>query len=76
VTKADYYRELAAGKSCGELAMVCSTSDMAVCCSMSFGHPILRLRDGPFSVDTHVHAEQVLGVDGEGQYNGPRRSSR
>src|SRR5512132_749250 len=30
------------------------------------GHPILRLRSGPFSVDTLVHAEQFLGLDGEG----------
>src|SRR6185312_9672090 len=27
---------------------------------------ILRLRSGPFSVDTPVHAEQFLGLDGEG----------
>src|ERR1700722_8015751 len=26
-----------------------------------FGHPILRLRDSPFSGDTLVHAEQLLG---------------
>jgi hypothetical protein len=29
-----------------------------------FGHPILRLRSGPFSVDTLGHAEQFLGLDG------------
>jgi hypothetical protein len=29
------------------------------------GHPILRLGSGPFSVDTLVHAEQSLGLDGE-----------
>ena len=40
-----------------------------------FGHPILRLRSGPFSVDTLGHAEQFLGLDG-GQYNGSSRSSR
>jgi hypothetical protein len=26
-----------------------------------FGHPILRLRNSPLSVDTLVHAEQFLG---------------
>src|ERR1700746_2300804 len=30
-----------------------------------FGHPILLLRSGPFSVDTLVHAVQFLGSDGE-----------
>jgi hypothetical protein len=34
-----------------------------------FGHPILRLRSGPFSVDTLVHAEQFPGLGGEGQHN-------
>ncbi len=29
-----------------------------------FGHPILRLRSGPFSVDSLVHAEQFLALDG------------
>src|SRR4029077_1342300 len=33
-----------------------------------FGHPILRLRSGPFSVDTLVHAELFLGLDGEAAY--------
>jgi len=28
-----------------------------------FGHPILQLGSGPFSVDTLVHAEQFLGLD-------------
>src|SRR6202043_3237236 len=35
------------------------------------GHPILRLRSGPFSVDTLVHAEQFLGLDGEGSIAAP-----
>jgi hypothetical protein len=30
-----------------------------------FGHPIFRLRGGYFSVDTIIHAELVLGLDGE-----------
>ena len=37
--------------------MARSTSEMAVCCSMSSGDLILRLRSGLFSVDTLVHAE-------------------
>src|SRR5258706_16353672 len=41
-----------------------------------FGQPILQLRSGPFSVDTLVHAEQFLGLDGEGQHNSSSRSSR
>src|ERR1700738_3991494 len=32
---------------------------------------ILRLRSGPFSVDTLVHAEQFLGLDGEGSITAP-----
>jgi hypothetical protein len=32
---------------------------------------ILRLRSGPFSVDTPVHAEQFLGLDGEGSITAP-----
>ena len=32
---------------------------------------ILRLRSGPFSVDTLVHAEQCLGLDGEGSITAP-----
>jgi hypothetical protein len=36
-----------------------------------FGHPILQLRSGPFSVDTLVHAEQFLGLDGEGSMTAP-----
>src|SRR5215218_10258060 len=36
-----------------------------------FGYPILRLRSGPFSVDTLVHAEQFLGLDGEGSITAP-----
>jgi hypothetical protein len=32
------------------------------------GHPILRLRSGLFSVDSLVHAEQFLGLDGEGSF--------
>src|SRR5467141_2120577 len=36
-----------------------------------FGHPILRLRSGPFSVDTLVQAEQFLGLDGEGSITAP-----
>jgi hypothetical protein len=31
-----------------------------------FGHPILQLRSGPFSVDTHTHVERFLGLDAEG----------
>ena len=31
-----------------------------------FGHSILQLRSGPFSMDTLAHAEQFLGLDGEG----------
>jgi hypothetical protein len=53
-------------KSCGELAMARSTSEMAVWLLDEFGHPILRLRSGPFSVNTLVHAEQFLGLDGGG----------
>src|SRR6185295_3823846 len=44
-----------------------------------FGHPILQLRSGPFSVDTLVHAEHFLGLDGEGSITAPaavRASSR
>src|SRR5712675_2668669 len=36
-----------------------------------FGQPILRLRSGPFSVYTLVHAEQFLGLDGEGSITAP-----
>src|SRR5260221_7295284 len=36
-----------------------------------FGHPILQLRSGPFSVDTLVHAELFLGSDGEGSVTAP-----
>jgi hypothetical protein len=36
-----------------------------------FGQPILLLRSGPFSVDTLVHAEQFLGLDGEGSITAP-----
>src|SRR6266478_5641057 len=36
-----------------------------------FGHPILRLRSGAFCVDTFVHAEQFLGLDGEGSITAP-----
>src|SRR5258707_5069089 len=36
-----------------------------------FAHPILRLGSGPFSVDTLVHAEQFLGLDGEGSITAP-----
>jgi hypothetical protein len=36
-----------------------------------FGHPILRLRSGLSSVDTLVHAEQVLGLDNEGSIAAP-----
>src|SRR5712675_3667923 len=36
-----------------------------------FGHPILQLRNGPFSVGTIVHAEQFLGLDGEGSITVP-----
>src|SRR5260370_98732 len=32
---------------------------------------ILRLRSGPFSVDTLVHAEQFLGLDGERSITAP-----
>src|SRR6266404_4903703 len=32
---------------------------------------ILRLRSGPFSVNTPVHAEQFLGLDGEGSITAP-----
>ena len=35
-----------------------------------FGHPIFKLRSGPFSVDTLVHAEQFLGLD-EGSITAP-----
>jgi hypothetical protein len=35
-----------------------------------FGHPILQLRSGPFSLDTLVHAEQFLGLD-EGSITDP-----
>src|SRR3984885_3938564 len=35
------------------------------------GHPILRLRSGLFSVDTLVHAEQLLGLAGEGSITTP-----
>ena len=51
--------------------MARSNSEMAVCCSIEFGHPILRLRSGPFSVDTLVHAEQFLGLNGEGSITAP-----
>ena len=36
-----------------------------------FGYPILRLRSGPFCVDTLVHAEQFLGLAGEGSITAP-----
>src|SRR5258706_6337683 len=36
-----------------------------------FGHPILQLRSGHFSVDTLVHAELFLGLDGEGSVTAP-----
>src|ERR1700729_2903964 len=36
-----------------------------------FGHPILELRSGPFSVDTLAHVEQFLGLDGEGSIMAP-----
>jgi hypothetical protein len=36
-----------------------------------FGHPILRIRSGPFPVDTLVHAEQFLGLDSEGNVTTP-----
>jgi hypothetical protein len=36
-----------------------------------FGHPILQLRSGPFSVDTLVHVEQFLGLDGEDSITAP-----
>src|SRR6266498_5376163 len=36
-----------------------------------FGHPILQPRSGPFSVDPLVHAEQFLGLDGEGSITAP-----
>src|ERR1700720_998013 len=36
-----------------------------------FGHPIFKLRSGPFSVDTLVHAEQFLGLEGEGSITAP-----
>jgi len=36
-----------------------------------FGHPILRLRSGPFSVDALVHAEQFLGLDGDSMTKTP-----
>ena len=36
-----------------------------------FGHPILRLRSGPFSVDTLAHVKQFLGLDGEGSITAP-----
>src|ERR1700738_1989762 len=51
--------------------MARSTSEMAVCCSMrsvtrSCGsEPVL------ISVDTLVHAEQFLGLDGEGSITAP-----
>src|SRR5712691_8971234 len=32
---------------------------------------ILRLRSGPLSVDTPVHAEQFLGLDGKGSITAP-----
>ena len=32
---------------------------------------ILRLRNGPFSVATLVHAEQFLGLDGKGSITAP-----
>jgi hypothetical protein len=50
--------------------MARSTSEMAACCD-EFGHPILQLRSGPFSVDTLVYAEQLLGLDGEGSRTAP-----
>jgi hypothetical protein len=58
-------------KSCGELAMARSTSEMAVCCSMSSVTQSLLLRSGPFSVDTLVHAVQFLGSDGERSKTAP-----
>src|SRR6266436_1000886 len=36
-----------------------------------FGQPILQLRSGPFFVDTLVHTEQFLGLDGEGSITAP-----
>ena len=36
-----------------------------------FGHPILRLRSGPFCLDILVHAEQFLGLDGEDNIMAP-----
>jgi hypothetical protein len=36
-----------------------------------FGHPILWLRSGPFSVDTLAHAEQFLGLDSEDSIAAP-----
>src|SRR6266478_1882650 len=36
-----------------------------------FGQPILQLRSGPFSVVILVHAEQFLGLDGEGSITAP-----
>ena len=38
------------------------------------GYPILRLRSGPFSVDTLVHAEQFPGLGGEGSITSSRSS--
>src|ERR1700688_640410 len=36
-----------------------------------FGQPILQLRSGTFSVGTLVHADQSLGLDGEGSITAP-----
>src|SRR3984885_13895118 len=36
-----------------------------------FGYPILQLGSGSFSVDTLVHAEQLLGLAGEGSIAAP-----
>jgi hypothetical protein len=52
-------------KSCGEFASAQHFRDGRLLLD-EFGHPILQLRSGPFSVDTLVHAEQFLGLDFEG----------
>ncbi len=58
-------------KSCGELAMARRHFRDGRLLLDEFGQPILQLRNGPFSVATRVHAEQFLGLDGEGSITAP-----
>jgi hypothetical protein len=55
-------------KSCGEFAMARRNGRLLL---DEFGHPILQLRSGRFSVDTLVHAERFLGLDGGGSISAP-----